>query len=83
MVSLKTDAFDFDDELEEEEPYVKTTSYALHCACYNECCPSTVIVLLLKAYRSAAEWLSLVEDGINECSVKGLPLHYICQKMRM
>ena len=79
MVSLKTNAFDFDGELEEleEEDYVEATSYALHCACYNQCCPSTVIILLLKKYRSAAKWLSLVEDGINTyCCVKGLPLHY-------
>ena len=80
MVSLKTDAFDFDgesDEWEEEEPYVKTTSYALHCACYNQCCPSAVIKLLLEEFRSAAKWLSLVEDGINTYyCVKGLPFHY-------
>jgi len=77
MVSLKTDAFDGgSDEWEEEGPYVKTTSYALHCACYNQCCPSAVIILLLKKYRSAAKWLSLVEDGINTYYVKGLPLHY-------
>ena len=81
MATLKTDAFDYEgeEEWEDEEPYVKTTSDALHCACYNQRCPNTIVELLLKEYQSAAEWLSLVEEGVNG-SIKGLPLHYYLEQ---
>ena len=72
VVSWKTDYFD---QCTEET----TTSYALHCACYNEHCPSSIIELLLKKYPAASKdrssvgerWLSNYHGG-----QKGLPLHY-------
>jgi len=65
----------------EREDYESNKAYPLHCACYNEHCPTSVIELLLETYPSALEQLCLVEDGVNsgkyDCIyVRGLPLHY-------
>jgi len=50
-----------------------TPTYALHCACKNEHCPSSVIELLVKEHKAAAECLTRI---FNSWHVKGLPLHY-------
>ena len=55
---------------------ISATSYALHCACYNEYCPDSVIDLLLKDYPPALEHLSKLNNGVLGWNVKGLPLHY-------
>lgn len=57
------------------------TSYSLHCACYNDSCPSAVIELLMKSNPSAIGHMCLVGDGVDcggyeETWVEGLPLHY-------
>jgi len=73
MASWKTDFFFDWDSWEGEGVEIK--SHALHCACYNEHCPSSVIELLLKEFVSASNFLSKLYIGVHECS-KGLPLHY-------
>jgi len=58
-------------------PNYKTEGYPIHCACYNEHCPDSVIRLLYKQYAAATKWLSTVGDGVHTIDkVKGLPLHY-------
>ena len=59
-----------------------TTSYALHCACYNENCPNEVIKLLINKNPGALETLCYVWDGVHVDSlcddddIEGSPLHY-------
>jgi len=55
---------------------IQTTSYALHCACYNKHCPSSVIRLLYEEFEEATKWMAMVGEGVRHCDVKGLPLHY-------
>jgi len=71
VASYQTDLFD--DNMSES---IKTTSYALHCACYNKHCPSSVIRLLYEEFEEATKWMAMVGDGVRHCDVKGLPLHY-------
>jgi len=74
-ITWQSNSFHFEDD--EDLDFVPTTSYALHCACYNDECPSSVIELLLKRYTAATRWLSVVEDGAyGDYPVKALPLHY-------
>jgi len=75
-VTWQSNSFHFEDD--EDLDFVPTTSYALHCACYNDECPSSVIELLLTRYTAATKWLSVVEDGAygDHGPVKALPLHY-------
>ena len=64
-------------------PDGETTSYALHCACYNNNCPNEVIKLLVKnnsASPASLNQFCLVGDGV-QCEdyddyIRGLPLHY-------
>ena len=71
VASWQTDSFD-DSNINDN----KTASYALHCACYNKHCPSSVIKLLFKEYATAANMLSNVFGGVHDWDCKGLPLHY-------
>ena len=74
-VTWQSNSFHFEDD--EDLDFVPTTSHALHCACYNDECPDSVIELLLERYPSALEQLCLVEDGVyGEYYIRGLPLHY-------
>jgi len=78
IASLYTNVFCPETEREDES---SNKAYALHCACYNEHCPTSVIDLLLKRYPEALSQFCLVEDGVNSgrydsIYVRGLPLHY-------
>ena len=61
-----------------------TTSYALHCACYNNNCPNEVIKLLVKNNSVALNHFCLVGEGV-QCEdydnyIRGLPLHYYLER---
>ena len=78
--AAKTSTHVFCPETEREDDE-SNKAYALHCACYNPSCPTSVIELLLESYPSALEQLCLIEDGVNSgrydsIYVRGLPLHY-------
>lgn len=51
-------------------------AFALHCACYNKHCPSSVIELLLKEYASPITLVSRVKSELHKWGVIGLPLHH-------
>ena len=54
-------------------------AYPLHLACCNDCCPRSVIDLLLKKNPSALRHLCLLGKGIRNNARghhHGLPLHY-------
>jgi len=65
----------------EREDDESNKAYALHCACYNPNCPTSIIELLLETNPSALEQLCLIKDGVNsgrydDIYVRGIPLHY-------
>jgi len=68
IASWKTDKYDYNER--------NTTVYALHCACYNEHCPSSVIIRLYKEYTAAIDCLSIIFNGVHDWGATGLPLHY-------
>ena len=68
LASWKTDKYDSNER--------NTTVYALHCACYNEHCPSSVIIRLYKEYTAAIDCLSIIFNGVHDWGATGLPLHY-------
>ena len=52
-------------------------AYALHCACHNEHCPSSVIVLILKEHTSPpVAKISKIKSKLHKWGVMGLPLHH-------
>ena len=71
VVSWQTDVFD--DSIIRG---AKTASFALHCACYNQYCPTSVIKLLFKEHTSGIDCLTRIFNGVHEWGVKGIPLHY-------
>ena len=54
-------------------PEENTTSYALHCACYNDCCPNEVVKLLVAKNSVALDQKGLIYDNDR---IRGLPIHY-------
>ena len=63
-------------------PEETTTSYALHCACYNDCCPNEVVELLVTKNSVALDHFCWVGEGLlgydyyDDGPIRGLPLHY-------
>ena len=55
--------------------------FPLHCACYNQYCPSSIVSLLIERYPNALEHFAPCEylfivGGKDDLIVEGLPLHY-------